>query len=42
MDLTPEEKQFLLNLLRQTSISPMAQDAAKTVAIVQAISEKLK
>jgi hypothetical protein len=39
--LTAAEKQFLLRLLAQLQLSPLADGAAETVATVRAIAMKL-
>jgi len=41
IELSLEEKGFLINVLRQLSISPASQDALKTVETVQSIVQKL-
>lgn len=39
---TPEELQFLKNLLGQITVNPMSQEALGVVTLVQAISFKMQ
>lgn len=41
-DLTPEEKQFILDLFAKMQIQVSSPDAPAIVALVHSISEKLK
>ena len=41
MNLDQKEKDFLLRLISQTSISPAQKDAGEVVAVVQSIIGKL-
>lgn len=41
IDFTPEEKQFLVNILASLSIKPADKEAQKTVSLVQGLLGKL-
>jgi len=41
MELTQDEKQFILNLLTNLTLNPAQQDASAVVQMVQALVKKL-
>jgi len=41
MELTTDEKRFLINLLGQLNVKPSQEDAAKIVELVHSITKKL-